>query len=176
MLVIVAEYSIEGTMSDMKQCKQCGRMLEDDCFRKTKSRSQGIYKNTSQGTKTICRSCESLNVRAHRAIKENDEETMATLREHYKRLSLAGYPPVTAAARRLLDGVVTAHVTKENELLCHTSRYDAEVLEHAYKVRTRSYDSVDEADKVHRQLESRLKEADLYEEVTNLLDDWYMDE
>jgi len=35
---------------------------------------------------------------------------------------------------------------------------------------------VDEADKIHRQLEDKLREADLYEEITNLLDDWYMDE
>lgn len=158
----------------MKKCKQCGRMLEEECFRKTKSRSNGIYKNTSQGTKTICRSCESLNIRAHRALKDNNEEAMSQLREHYRRLSLAGYPPVTAAAQRLLGSATNS--IRQNEALCHTANYDAEVLEHAYKVQTRSYSSVDEADRIHRQLEDKLREADLYEEITNLLDDWYMDE
>ena len=160
----------------MKTCKQCGRTLDDACFRKTKSRSKGIYKNVSQGTKTICRDCESINVRAHRALKENDQETIEKLRKHYIMLYGAGYPPVSAAAKRLLGIEVEEAKPRENNLESRLKKYDEEVFEHAYKVRTRSYSSVDEADEVHRRLESRLKEADLYEEITNLLDDWYMDE
>lgn len=160
----------------MKTCKQCGRTLDDACFRKTKSRSKGIYKNLSQGTKTICKDCESINVRAHRALKENDKETIELLRRHYIMLYGAGYPPVTAAAKRLLDIPVEPSSSRENNLVHRLKKYDEDVFEHAYKVRTRAYGSVDEADKVHRQLESRLREADLYEEITNLLDEWYMDE
>lgn len=159
----------------MKQCKQCGRVLDEEYFRKTKSRSKGLYKNLSQGTKTICRSCESLDVRARRAMKDNNEAVICELREHYKRLLLAGHPPVTAAARDIISEADFA-ATHSNDALRMTSMYDDEVLEHAYKVRTRSYDSVDEADKVHRQLADRLRAVDLYEEVTDLLDDWYMSE
>ena len=160
----------------MKTCKQCGRTLDDACFRKTKSRSKGIYKNVSQGSKTICKDCESMNIRAHRALKENDQRTIELLRSHYKKLYGLGYPPISAAAKRLLGIEVEAAKPKDNEVYIFTESYDAEVLEHAYKVRTRSYSSVDEADEVHRRLEDKLKEADLYEEITNLLDEWYMDE
>ena len=162
----------------MKTCKQCGRTLDDACFRKTKSRSKGIYKNTTQGTKTICKDCESLNIRAHTALKYNDTVAIEKLRGYYERLAQLGHPPVTAAAKRLLGIEADSEVTrtKENSLFGSVMQCDNEVLEHARKVRERLYSSVDEADQVHRQLESRLKEADLYEEITNLLDDWYMDE
>ena len=162
----------------MKTCKQCGRTLDDACFRKTKSRSKGIYKNLSQGTKTLCKDCESINIRAHRALKENDTETIEKLRKHYRMLYGAGHPPVSAAAKRLLgiDVDVAQSRSRNNSLESRLSMFDEEVMEHAYKVRTRAYDSVDEADEVHRKLADRLKDADLYEEITNLLDDWYMDE
>lgn len=157
----------------MKICKQCGLELDDSQFRPTKSRSAGKHKSKT-GSSTICRCCESLNVRAHNALRDNNQEAIATLRDHYKRLYALGYPPVTAAARRILGEEVQTRST--NELLSRTMQYDAEVLEHAYKVRTRSYSSFDEADAVHRQLTDQLKEADLYEEINNLMDDWYMDE
>lgn len=160
----------------MKTCKQCGRTLDDACFRKTKSRSKGIYKNVSQGTKTICRDCESINVRAHRALKENDQATIELLRKHYIKLYGAGHPPVSAAAKRLLGITVEQTSKRENDLMSRLQKYDNEAFEHAYKVRTRSYSSVDEADEVHRRLSDRLRYADLYEEITNLLDEWYMDE
>ena len=155
----------------MKICKQCGRSLEEDQFRKTKSRSKGIYKDTKTGTKTICRACESLNIRAHNALKNNDEAAIAKLQEHYMRLLKAGHPPVSAAAQRIIGYAVQDSKADSNSLLNIT-----DLLEHAAKVRSRSYASVDEADKVHRGLTVRLKEAGLYEEITDLLDDWYMEE
>lgn len=162
----------------MKICKQCGRTLDDACFRKTKSRSKGIYKNLSQGTKTICKDCESLNIRAHTALKYNDTAAIEKLRAYYERLASLGHPPVTAAAKRLLgvEADSGASRIKENALFESIMQSDTEVLEHARKVRERLYSSVDEADEVHRKLVDKLKEADLYEEITNLLDDWYMDE
>lgn len=157
----------------MKVCKQCGLELDDSCFRQTKSRSTGKNKSKT-GTKTICRSCESLNVRAHNALRDNNEEAIAMLREHYQRLLALGHPPVTAAAQRLLDA--NAPVRQSNDVLNYTMQYDAEVLEHAYKVRNRQYSSFDEADAVHRRLADKLRKSDLYEEINNLMDDWYMDE
>lgn len=165
----------------MKQCKQCGMLLNDEAFRKTKTRSKGLYKNLSQGTKTICRSCESLDVRARRAMNEGNEEVCGQLREHYMKLLRAGHPPVTAAAKRILgnayiDAAAQVRSVTSNASLKLTDSYDTEVLDHAYKVKNRLYASVDEADKCHRELESRLREADLYEEITDLLDEWYMSE
>ncbi len=164
----------------MKTCKQCGRTLDDACFRKTKSRSKGIYKNLSQGTKTICKDCESINIRAHNALKSGDEVAVAKFRNYYERLALLGHPPVTAAAKRILgidveEGPANGRI-RENSLFETIVGQSAELLEHARKVRERSYASVDEADQVHRRLEQQLRDADLYEEITNLLDDWYMDE
>lgn len=162
----------------MKTCKQCGRTLDESCFRKTKSRSRGIYKNVSQSTKLFCKDCESLNVRAHQAMKTNDEAAMELLREHYRRLELLGHPPMSAAAKRLMGMSVDTNASRyrQNPLLEQLQQHDNELLEHARKVRERSYTSVDEADQVHRRLEQQLRDADLYEEITNLLDDWYMDE
>lgn len=158
----------------MKQCKQCGRTLDESCFRQTKSRSKGIYKSAGPGTKTICRSCESLNIRAHNALKNNDQEAISVLKEHYEKLNSAGYPPVTAAAQRLL-GLAAQTAKRCNDALELTQRNE-EVLEHANKVRQRLYSSVDEADAAHRKLHDELQRLGLYEEITDLLDDWYMSE
>lgn len=156
----------------MKQCKQCGRTLEDDCFRKTKSRSKGIYKNTTQGSRNICKACESLDVRVHKALRDNDEKALVELRKHYSLLSEMGLPPVTAGARRLM-GLTSPDGVRQNEVLALTQQH--ELMEHAHKVRNRLYASVEEADEAHRALAERLKVAGLYEEITILLDDWYFE-
>lgn len=156
----------------MKKCKQCGRMLEDDQFRPTKSRSRGIYKTTKLGSSSICRSCESLNVRAHKALKDGDEAAIEKLRTHYQKLHGIGLPPVTAAAKKLLGIVSPTDGRETNKAL----NYDYDVLVHAEAVRNRIYSSVDEADEVHKRLAERLKEAGLYAEISDLLDEWFMDE
>ena len=151
----------------MKVCKQCGRMLDETCFRPTKSRSKGIYR-TSTGSSTICRECESLNTRAHTALKRDDVDTMDMLRQHYRNLMDAGHPPVTAAARRLM-GMEPLQPPKEtNTLLANT-----ELLVHIAKLRDRSYSIFDEADAVHRRLLDKLKASGLYGEANELLEDWY---
>ena len=151
----------------MKTCKQCGRLLEDNCFRPTKSRSKGIYKTTT-GSSNICRECESLNTRAHMAMKRGDAETMELLRRHYNNLTAAGHPPVTAAARRLMGLAPAQPVRETNALLANT-----ELLTHIARIRNRAYSSFDEADAMHRQLTEALKRAGLYGEANELLEDWY---
>ena len=154
----------------MKICKQCGRTLDDECFRKTAPRGRGVYK-TTQGSSTICRECESLNIRAHTALKKIEAGIpvdTSQLRQHYQLLTDMGHPPVTAAARRLM-GLEPLSASKEtNTLLANT-----DLLMHIKKIRDRSYASFDEADEAHRRLEDRLKAAGLYEEENELLEVWY---
>lgn len=150
-----------------KQCKQCGRVLAAQCFRPTRSRSKGIYRTTT-GSSTICRECESLNTRAHTAMRRGDEETMNKLRQHYQTLVDAGHPPVTAAARRLM-GLEPKDASGETNALLNQT----ELLTHIAKVRNRAYSSFDEADATHRRLVDRLKEAGLYGEANELLEEWY---
>lgn len=154
----------------MKTCKQCGRNLEDTAFRPTKSRSKGIY-NTKTGSSTICRECESLNNRAHLALKNGDEAAIATLRAHYEALVDMGLPPVTAAARRLMGLEPLEKVRKTNSLLQETS-----LRAHVLKIKNRTYSSFEEADAAHRRLEAQLRDAGLYEEAANMLDEWYMED
>ena len=154
----------------MKTCKQCGRNLEDTAFRPTKSRSKGIY-NTKTGSSTICRECESLNNRAHQVLKNGDEKMAEILKQHYAKLMAVGHPPITAAARRLMGLAPLEKSTKQNSLLSSALLYD-----HIAKVRNRTYSSFDEADAAHRRLEMQLREAGLYEEAANLLDEWYMED
>lgn len=159
----------------MQKCKQCHRLLDDSCFRQTKSRSTGKYKS-STGLKCLCRSCESYNVRAHKLVKAMEagepvnEAKLEELRTHYKQLVDAGYPIVSAAAQRLLVGVIKT--SDKNAMDVPVSA----LYEHIGKVKARSYSSFEEADEVHRRLTPDLQAAGLYEEVNNLMDDWYMDE
>lgn len=162
----------------MKQCKQCGRVLNVDSFRKYKSRGKGIY-NTTQGCYTICKQCESISNRVVTAINKGDQEVLDKLREHYRRLINKGLPPVTAAPRRLM-GLTTDDNRKKcvdslDDLLCDVQS-ESEVDKHCRLVRSRGYVSLDEAQQVHRQLEQQLKECDYYEELTELLDEWYFED
>ncbi len=154
----------------MKTCKQCGRTLDDSYFRKTKPRGRGIYK-TTQGSNTMCKDCESLNVRAHNALKKIEAGIpvdTTVLKQHYQRLSDAGHPPVTAAARRLMGLESATRGRETNGLLLNN-----DLMEHIAKVRDRSYSSFDEADAMHRQLESRLREAGMYDMENEMLEAWY---
>ena len=151
----------------MKTCKQCGRTLDEVCFRQTKSRSKGIYK-TSTGSSTMCRECESLNNRAHAALRRGDTVAIETLRNHYQNLMDAGHPPVSAAARRLMGLEPLQSVRETNSLLINT-----ELLAHIAKVRDRSYASFEEADAAHRRLADQLRASGLYGEANELLEEWY---
>ena len=162
----------------MKMCQQCHRTLDDDQFRQNTSRGAGLRKR-KVGARNICRLCESKNAQAHYLMQKMDagesvnEATLGALREHYGRLLDAGYEIVTGAARRLMNLPL-----QEGGLVVPNARQlqgDYDLYEHVGKLRRREYASVDEADKVHRQLSSRLRTAGLYEEATNLLDDWWME-
>ena len=159
----------------MKQCKQCGRMLSVDNFRKYKPRGRGIY-NTTQGCHTICKQCESISNRVVTAMNKGDNELLDKLRKHYQDLSNRGLPPVTAAARRLLgiEGSKESKSADIDSLLA--SVQESAVETHCRLVRARGYASVDEAQVKHRELTEQLQVAGYYEEITELLDDWYFEE
>lgn len=160
----------------MKKCKQCGRTLDESCFRPTKSRARGAAAATT-GFSTLCRSCESLNSSAHQLMKRIDadlpfsRETHKRLVYHYTQMTAAGHPPLTAAARRLMGLEPIGRANEKNPLVT-----DADLLAHIAKIRHREYSSFDEADAAHRRLAERLRESGLYEDATTLLDEWWFEE
>lgn len=163
-----------------KTCKQCGRELSVDNFRRYAPRGRGIYK-TTQGYHTICKSCEAISVKAAAALSSNDTATIDKLTDHYKALQSRGLAPATKPAKQLL-GVATERSKRTNkldDLLAEvTCGNTAELYNHCELVRNRGYASATEADEAHKRLASQLKQLDedLYAEITDLVDDWYMEE
>lgn len=171
----------------MKICRQCNRTLDDSQFRPTASRSKGIRKRVAgpHSSRNICRFCESRNTQAHNFLakleagERVDEKKLEQLRTYYSMLMKAGYEPITKAARRLMglsvdvpyNGGFGTSVDLTAE--CMSSMQD--LYEHISMLRSRSYTDVDEADAAHRRLTDRLKKTGLYEEATNLLDEWWFE-
>lgn len=161
-----------------KTCKQCGRELPIDKFRKYTPRGAGV-RCTSQGYHTICKDCEAISNRAAAALKRNDEETLAKLRQHYKILQDRGLPPVTAAARKVLGEDTAPQENKKtlDNLLAQVSGLGESELDlHCRLLRERRYASVDEAYERHKVLVPQLTEAGLYAEATELLEQWFDEE
>ena len=163
-----------------KTCKQCGRYLPIDEFRKYVPRGRGIYK-TTQGRHTICKTCESISARASTALSKGDEATISKLRDHYKILQDRGYEPATAPARRILGVDITPEKRQRNtldDMLSITQGVgESEIDKHCRLVRQRGYKSFEEADAAHRRLAAELQHAmpDVYEEINNLMDEWYIE-
>lgn len=158
-------------------CKQCGRQLSlVDNYRRYVSRSKGVYA-TEPGYHTICKACESINMRADQAIKKGDQELINKLKTHYRALEAKGLPPVTAAARRLMGYYPDQPRNTLDDLLAEVQGIgESELDRHCRLVRTRGYATFDEADREHRRLVDALKDAGLYEEINELMEDWYMED
>lgn len=176
-----------GTMTEVtsKQCKQCGRELSINRFRKYPARGRGVYQ-TSQGYYTICKDCESISSRAAALLKKEKErctaddlKNLGLLKEHYRMLEAKGLPPVTAAAKRVLYGEDVEVVSKQGsfeDLLAAVSGASESALDkHCRLVRCRGYASFDEADKVHKELLAELRQDSRFEEINDLMDEWYME-
>ena len=159
----------------MKTCKQCGRTLPLESFRPYVPRGRGVY-STTTGRNTICKDCESLSSRAASALRRGDTEAIEKLTRYYKVLQERGYEPVTAPAKRLLGIVVKPGSRSNLDNAIQAMLGDSDVQLHYKKVQERSYASFDEADRVHKELTERLKQAGLYEVVNDLMDDWYMED
>ena len=170
-----------------KVCKQCGRLLPIENFRKYAARGRGVY-NTKQGYYTICKQCESISNRTAAALSKGDEATISLLTEHYQVLADRGLPPVTAAAKRLLGytDVNKPKTDRLSDLLASVRGVAAPTTDssvatesaldkHCRLVRTRGYASIEEAEAVHKELLDQLRDAGLYEEINDLLDEWYME-
>ena len=160
---------------ETKACKQCGRSLSIDNFRKYTPRGKGIYK-TKQGYHTLCKHCEAISARAAAAMKSGDQEAIDKLVDYYKSLQDRGLEPATAAARKILGLDVERKVAVTLDDLLSSTTDNSDLIDHCRKVRERLYASAEEATEVHKRLAYRLKETELYEECTNLLDDWYFEE
>lgn len=166
-----------------KICKQCGRNLPIEEFRKYVPRGNGIY-NTTQGRHTLCKNCEKISARAAAALNKNDVEAIEMLREHYTLLQAHGLPPVTAPARKLLGVDDKPKADKHSDLAsllgatqAAVSGGESEIDRHCRLVRQRGYASAEEADAAHRRLADALRAHDqgVYEEITELVDEWYME-
>lgn len=179
-----------------KVCKQCGRLLPIENFKKYAARGRGVYA-TKQGHYTICKQCESISNRAAAALSKGDEATISLLTEHYQMLADRGLPPVTAAAKRLLGYTDISRPKSDrlSDLLASVrgdsvtmraaaarpveseseSESESELDKHCRLVRCRGYASVEEAEIVHKELIGQLRDAGLYEEINDLLDEWYME-
>ena len=173
--------SMKVTITTHKVCKQCGRDLPIESFRKYAPRGTGVY-NTTQGYNTICKDCESISRRAAGALRRGDAAMIAKLTEHYKVLQERGLEPVTAPAKKLL-GVDTAKRTANrsnlDDILSSVQGTNESDLErHCRLVRQRGYSSFEEADAAHRRLADELRATNpaLYGEISDLLDEWYMEE
>ena len=165
----------------MKTCKQCNRKLDESNFRPVKSRSTGIRKSTP-GTRSLCKSCECLNMQAHTINKQLeagtpvDQNKLVALKQHYAMLVGAGYPIITAAARRFVALTMPAiqQETPDTGKSTIDAYSDMAVLyKHVAMVKNREYASFDEADEVHTTLVDALRKAGLYEEVNNMMDEWF---
>ena len=82
-----------------KVCKQCGRMLRIDAYRKYVSRSKGKYETTT-GHHTVCRECENFNQQVNNAyskpaeMRSNAQELLLDKAKHlYEELHRRGLEP-----------------------------------------------------------------------------------
>ena len=158
-----------------KICKQCGRCLPMEDYRKYTPRGTGAYK-TTQGYYTICKACESISNRAAAALRTGNQATIDKLRDYYKELDAKGLPPVTAAAKRVLgiDPARQARADGLDDLLAATlGKADSGVDEFCNKLRRRDFASADEAYEQLKALRPELKEAGVYDEMNELVEAWF---
>ena len=156
-----------------KKCKQCGRVLPIESFRKYQPRGRGVYE-TTQGYYTICLDCESISRKADRALKKGDTELIEKLRDHYKFLQDRGLPPVTAPARKLLGVDKAAPVSKLDEQLAAVRA--AGIHELITNIKERRFGTADEAYEAHKPFIQALEMAGMLGYVTELIEEWYDEE
>lgn len=91
-----------------KVCKQCGRMLRIDAYRKYVSRSKGKYETTT-GHHTVCRECENFNQQVNNAysrpaeMRSNAQELLLDKAKHlYEELHRRGLEPKGRYAAEVL--------------------------------------------------------------------------
>lgn len=159
---------------ETKICKQCGRALQLDCFVKYPARGRGIY-DTKQGHHTVCKECEQVDRIARWLLTHPEDTRLNTIKKHYETLKQRGLPPVTKAAAQLIGHVMLKEGKGRPKSLPKfvLDVQDENVLAHADKVRNRTYSSFEEADAAHRIYTDGLRAAGLYEEINNLMDEWF---
>lgn len=165
----------------MKTCKQCKRTLALDNFRVVKSRSTGKRASTP-GVRSVCKYCENMNTQAHNLLRDIeagrhiDEEKLVRVREYYLMLVNAGYTLVHSAPKRLLGISTAASLHRHHKPPQHPGGVVVTrdmLYSHIQKLRDRAYDSFDAAEAAHKCFNKALREAGLYEEANNLIDEWF---
>ena len=86
-------------MQESKVCKQCGRRLNIDAFRKYVPRGAGIY-DTTVGRHTVCKECENFNQLVNAAYRkpvdkrtQKQNELLEKAKEFYEELHRRGMEP-----------------------------------------------------------------------------------
>lgn len=120
-----------------------------------------------------------MNVQAHQLLKCADADVSNTAKwtkvvDYFKMLRGAGIPILHSAAVKLLDkdDQLRGRRTTDGNCESHTYRMH-DLYQHLDKLRTRSYSSFDEADRIHRTMIKDLEEAGMYEDANNLIDEWF---
>lgn len=163
-----------------KICKQCGRELPLESFRKYAPRGRGVYK-TEQGHYTICLECEAISRRADYAMKRGDEVAIDKLRNHYQALQDKGYPPATSAAKKLMgvrNEFKPGHrdTSSLDNLLASVSGVVDATIELVDKIENRKFNSADEAYEAHKPHIAALRQSGKLDYVTELIEAWYDEE
>lgn len=119
---------VEVMKDTSKVCKQCGRMLPIDEYRKYAARGKGIY-DTSTGYHTVCRECENFNQTVNNAYRKPSEERtpkqvdlLQKAEELYKVLHSRGLEPKGRFAADVLG------INKSVDTQSSTDRYLEMVL------------------------------------------------
>lgn len=88
-----------NNMQESKVCKQCGRRLNIDAFRKYVPRGAGIY-DTTVGRHTVCKECENFNQLVNTAYRkpvdkrtQKQNELLEKAKEFYEELHRRGLEP-----------------------------------------------------------------------------------
>lgn len=69
MIEQIKKQEVNAIMCKQKVCRQCGRDLPVDAYRKYVSRGKGIY-DTSTGYHTVCKECENFNQQVNNAYRK----------------------------------------------------------------------------------------------------------
>lgn len=112
-----------------KQCKQCGRDLPVDAYRRYVSRGKGIY-DTSTGYHTVCKECENFNQQVNNVYRKPVEartqaqvDLLSKAKTLYEALQRRGLEPKGRYAADLLG------LTIGRDAVSSTDSYLASLLE-----------------------------------------------
>ena len=163
-----------NNMQESKVCKQCGRRLSIDAFRKYKPRGAGIYETTT-GHHTVCIECENFNQLVNNAYRkpadqrtQKQNELLEKAKEFYEELQRRGLEPKGRYAADILG-------TGKDSKADSTDSYFASVLGGLDNAKYVQEETTEEAPKTPTDRGQELLEMELVQEpdvYQALVDEW----